>query len=59
MHLHSSKIMLHMKFIYFFNANLDFFKSAHFKNFLPHEQKKLDRTLISVMVEDSVDVRVG
>ena len=37
--VHTSKIMPHMKFIYFFNANLDVFR-AHASNVFPHMTKK-------------------
>ena len=42
----TSKIMPPMKFIYFFNTNLDFLKSAQFKNFPAHDARKLEGTLV-------------
>ena len=42
---HTSKIMPLMKFIHFFKTNLDFFKSAHFKSFPTHDEKRLEGAL--------------
>ena len=37
---YTNKIMPHMKLIYFFNTNLNFFKSTHFKNFPANDETK-------------------
>ena len=45
-----------MKFMYFFYTNLGFFESAHFKNIPAHDEKNLERTLLTNASKESCKV---